>query len=243
MQVHELAQSTVDATRRIPAGFMLAPETYAHAATLGFSGMDFYFAGRGGVLGEVDADVVSASFAFFNPEVVRGAWERSADVLPRAEAAAEFAACAARWAVEHLPSDCDYARVTELLDVVTASADSAGAPLFAGWRAVAAPEEPAAAALLALNEFRELRGAKHAIAVLSKGIRPEDAVRYRSPQMAELFGWPAPMTDAEKAELEPHWLAAEALTDELFAPALGALSPADQAELTTLLADLHTALK
>lgn len=243
MQADGIAQSTVDATRRIPAGFMLDEATYAHSAKLGFTGMDFYFAGRGGVLGDVDADVVSAAFAFFNPMVVRTAWERSADVMPRADAAAEFSGCAARWAIKRFPDDIDLPRLTALLDTVTGQADPYLAPLFAGWRAIAVPEEPAAAALLALNQFRELRMAKHAIAVFSMGIDPGAAVRYRSPQMADLFGWPGGMTDEEKAVLEPRWKEAEALTDALLAPTLTVLSKTEQAELDTLLTTLHTALK
>ena len=51
----------------LPAHFMLDPATYEHGASLGFPGYDFYVSGRGGVLGNVDADVVSAGFVFFNP--------------------------------------------------------------------------------------------------------------------------------------------------------------------------------
>src|SRR4051794_32804333 len=38
--------------------FMLSGRTYGTGAGLGFSGLDFYFCGRAGVLGPVDADVV-----------------------------------------------------------------------------------------------------------------------------------------------------------------------------------------
>ena len=52
---------------------MTDPATYAYGAELGFDGMDFYVAGRGGALGDVPADVVTAAFIYFEPDVVRAA--------------------------------------------------------------------------------------------------------------------------------------------------------------------------
>ena len=63
---------------------MLDGATYAVGGDAGFDGMDFYAAGRGGVLGDVSADVVAAALVFFNPDVVEGAWEGSRAVMPRA---------------------------------------------------------------------------------------------------------------------------------------------------------------
>ena len=46
---------------------MLDPETNAAGLEAGYSSsFAFYFAGRGGVLGDVDADVVHAAFMFFD---------------------------------------------------------------------------------------------------------------------------------------------------------------------------------
>ena len=55
---------------------MTDPACYAHGAELGFEGMDFYVAGRGGVLGDTPADVVVAAFVYFHPDTIRAAWER-----------------------------------------------------------------------------------------------------------------------------------------------------------------------
>ena len=55
--------------------FMLDGNTYKRGAELGFQGLDFYATGRGGVLGDVDADVVAAAFAFFEPGQVRTQWD------------------------------------------------------------------------------------------------------------------------------------------------------------------------
>lgn len=48
----------------------------AHAERLGFGDghWPFYFGGRAGVLGEVDAEVIAAACGFFAPAFVRQAW-------------------------------------------------------------------------------------------------------------------------------------------------------------------------
>jgi hypothetical protein len=72
------ATSTADAVSQVGRHFMLDGETYKRGAELGFEGLDFYIVGRGGVLGDVDADVVSAAFTFFEPGGVRALWDQGA---------------------------------------------------------------------------------------------------------------------------------------------------------------------
>ena len=72
------------------------------------------------------------------------------------------------------------------------TAPVAGAPLFAGWRALDEPEEIKALALHRLNALRELRGALHGAAVLTVGLAPLEAIVVRTPAMLSVFGWPEP---------------------------------------------------
>ena len=58
MTPEQAAHDTAAIVVRTPAGFMTDPATFARGAALGFEGMDFYVAGRGGALGDVPADVV-----------------------------------------------------------------------------------------------------------------------------------------------------------------------------------------
>ena len=128
------------------SGFMTDPATYAYAAELGFEGNDFYVAGRGGALGDVPAGVVTAAFIYFEPGLVRAAWERSAAVMSRPRAAEEWAGRCHAWAREHLPDDRDWPTLAALVGRVSANASVAGAPLFAGWRSLAEPADPRAGA-------------------------------------------------------------------------------------------------
>src|SRR3954468_987558 len=108
------AEATAATVSGLSSGFMLDGATYKRGAGLGFTGIDFYFAGRGGVLGDVCGDVVASSFVFFSPTQVCAAWEASRQVLPRAEASAEFAACMSTWADAHLDDSLDRSRLSEL---------------------------------------------------------------------------------------------------------------------------------
>ncbi len=61
----DLAQTTALPINAIGAQFMLTPETNEIGAGLGFPHpFAFYTAGRGGVLGDVDAEVVVSAFGF-----------------------------------------------------------------------------------------------------------------------------------------------------------------------------------
>lgn len=220
----------------LPARFMLDGATYERGAELGFEGIDFYFAGRAGVLGDVPADVVTAAVVFFEPQTVAGAWGRARKVCAPAEAVGSFAGCAHAWAEAHLPDGVDYGRLAELQGKVIAAASPSAAPLFAGWRAVVEPSSVKALALHRTNVLRELRGAMHGGAVLAAGLSPLQAIMVQSPYMAGLFGWSEPHPDAG-----PHqaaWERAEEGTDRAMARHLEVLDDVERDELAGL---LHTA--
>ena len=107
MTPEETAAATAAPISQLASHFMLDPATYVRGGELGFEGMNFYVAGRGGVLGRVDADVVSAGFVFFNPVTIRTGWEASLSVMEPADAAAAFAECGHQWGRDKLPDDLD----------------------------------------------------------------------------------------------------------------------------------------
>jgi hypothetical protein len=232
------AVATADAVGTIGAHFMLDGNTYKRGAELGFSGLDFYVAGRGGVLGDVDADVVSAAFTFFEPAAIRTMWEQGTAVMPGHDASREFSACCSAWAEEHVPDDLDSARLAELAGRVVVTARPACASVFAGWRALQVPESPKARAVHLMNCLRELRLGVHGAAVVAAGLSPHQALSIRSPHMVQMFGW------AELAEvtgLQERWDAAEERTDHAIAHAYDDLDDAERDELAELAGALHEA--
>ena len=178
MEPVDTADATAAAVGSLAGNFMLDPGTYAKGAELGFSGVDFYVGGRAGVLGPVDADVVSAAFAFFEPGNVRTLWEQALGVMDPGEASSRFMACGHQWAIEHLGDGVDWARTAELLGAVCSAASPAVAPLFAAWRATPEPDgsDAKALALHRFNLMRELRNGVHAAAVVSSGLLPVEAL-------------------------------------------------------------------
>jgi len=238
MTPEQAAHDTAATISNLPGAWMTDPATYAHGASLGFEGMDFYVAGRGGVLGDVDADVVTAAFVYFAPATVRAAWERSAAVMSRADAAQAFAGSAHTWAREHLQGDVDWPRLAALLGRVVAGASVSAAPLFAGWRALPEPDvDPKGLAFHRMNALRELRGALHACAVLTVGLAPEEAVAARTPFMFPIFGWEGEAPDA--APLQERWALAEARTDRMTGRHYGVLDEAERTELVELLGNVR----
>lgn len=237
MNAEEAARANADAVSYLPAGFMLDGATYKRGGELGFDGVDFYTAGRGGALGDVDGLVVAAAFVFFNPEMILAGWDRSRSVMSRREATAAFAGCLDTWAQGHLPDEVDYARLAELLGRVNDGASPSAAPLFAAWKAVPEPHDPKALALQRLNVLRELRGAVHGASVLAFGLEPLEAVLIKTPFMAEVFGWAEPYPEVESHH--DKWEQAELSTNRIMARAYSVLDASELSELVDLAGTAH----
>ncbi len=231
MSEQTTAVATANVVSGLSSGFMLDGATYKRGAQLGFSGIDFYFAGRGGVLGDVCADVVVSAFVFFSPTQVKAAWAGSRDVMSRAAAAEAFADCMGVWAETHLDDSVDWSRLSELAGKVADSATVAAAPLFAAWRNLDEPTGQRRVALHRMNQLRELRMARHGAAIVAVGVDPADAVRHRTPQMLGIFGW-------DSAEVSPAvaaaWTEAERLTNVASARDYAVLTAAESADFIGL---------
>lgn len=239
MDAQSAAEATAKAVSSVGSHFMLDGNTYKRGAELGFAGLDFYATGRGGVLGDVDADVVAAAFAFFEPGQVRMQWEQGTKVMTPREAADAWATCCSDWAEAHVPDELDSARLGELLDTVVATARPACAAVFSGWRALPVPTAPKARAVHQMNALRELRHGLHSAAVIAAGVTPHEALSVNSPGMAPIFGWAGLADGAEEAR--PRLQAAEAATNTALAHAFAGLSDGERDELVELMDALHTA--
>ena len=232
MTPEQTAHELRDLLVRPAARFMTDPATYARAREAGFDEADFYVAGRAGALGDVPPDVVVAAFVFFAPEHVRGAWERTAAVMPRRDAGALWATAAHEWAHANLADDGPWERLAALLDRVVHDAAVPGAPVFAGWRALSEPDDAKARVAHHMNGLRELRGAMHGAAVLTVGLSPVEAISVVVPKLLPVLGW----TDEPRPpeSLKDRWQLAEARTDRMFGRHLGVLDAPERQELLEL---------
>jgi hypothetical protein len=239
----ELAQITAGPINAIGAKFMLTPETNEIGAGLGFTHpFAFYTAGRGGVLGDVDAEVVVSAFGFFAPGLIRKFWDSSKAVMSPRQSGTEFARAAQSWGRNHLAGVEGLARLAELGERVIDAADSSALALFAGWRAEPLAGDVEGRAYQVLHVLREHRGSAHIVAVLAAGLTPFQAHFGKLGEDGlKNFGWRdwrAELLDI--AGMQDRLGRAEALTTELITPAFATLSDDEGEEFASLVETVRT---
>ncbi|MGH3391232.1 MAG: SCO6745 family protein [Actinomadura sp.] len=238
--MNEITTAVKDPIGALGGAFMISREAKAYGQETGLTGWTPYMRGRCGVLGEVDADVVTAAVGFFPARTVREAWEAGRG-LPADEAARRYATVCHAFGRRKLAGFADADRLAELLESVVAAADVVAAPLAAGWRAMPLPEDGPARVIQLAHVLRELRGGLHVVAVLATGLTPLQAILSGAsllvadgPDNARYFGWPEPFPEVTE-EVVRQRMDAENLTDVLLGPVFGALGDAEAEELGTLL--------
>ena len=122
----EAVRATADPIHDIGTHLFLNPATFSRAAEWGWANpFAFYFAGRGGVLGEVDADVIAAAFGWFSPAMVAPMWEEGRAVCGARGAAERMAESNAIWGRDHLKEMAGVDRFAELAGRLVDGADVA----------------------------------------------------------------------------------------------------------------------
>jgi hypothetical protein len=183
---------------------------------LGLGRWELYFGARAGVLGTVDADVVTAACGFFAAGLVRPAWDAALAAASPDDLVREDVTLCIAWARRHLAGLPGLERLADLATQVVDGADATGRVLFAAWRALPDPaDDPPARAALALLRLREHRGAGHLLAVAAEGLTPLSAILAgQGPAKAAANGWQPPypaVTEHDTQRLD----AAEQRTDAL----------------------------
>jgi hypothetical protein len=213
-------RSTYDPIHDIGTAIYLSPDVLGWAAEWGWTNpFAFYFAGRGGMLGEVGAEVVHACLGWFEPNAVKTMYEEGAAVAGARAAAARMAEAHGMW------GDTYYADVPGLDSIVAVTEEmvdgleGSGIPLFAGWRNAERSESAAGRAAQLMQILREWRGGLHLVATTAVGLSPLEAIlTNEGPGQAKFFGWSEPFPDC--AAIMSKHDEAEAMTDELCATGL-----------------------
>ncbi|MEX2625876.1 MAG: hypothetical protein WD225_03270 [Ilumatobacteraceae bacterium] len=227
-------------TADIGAAAYFHPDTLARGKELGLDGFRFYFLGRGGVLGDVEPEVVVSAFGYFEPSLVAKMWNTGKErIAPRA-AAREYLACNADLGRAKFDGLDGLDAYCEAASAVVGAADLAGLTLFAGVRGEPVPDDPPAAAIHYAVLLRELRGSTHLLAVRASGLSAALAHAVRRPDDVAAFGHgePPEITDDDRAAL----VRAEELTDELLAPAFSVLDDGAADALVAGTRAMHAAL-
>ncbi len=229
----EMVRNTSDPIHEIGSAIYLSPETFARAAEWGWANpFAFYFAGRGGVLGSVDAAAVSSAMGYFNPEVLTGLYAEGIAVAGPQGAADRMMEATAAWGRDHLEGVEGLATFVSLADQLVDGAEGAALTLFAGWRAQVRVDDTEGRAAQLFQILREWRGAVHLVGTTAVGLTPLEAILTTDgPGQAAVFGWSEPFPDWKGvADLQ---VRAEAMTDDLCARDVGRLlSPVERRGLS-----------
>jgi hypothetical protein len=195
-----------------------------------------YLLGRHGVVGDVVADVVSAVAYVFPPAYLRAEWEEARAVMSPAEALLRYTSVCHDWGRTNLGDFADAARLADLAARIVAAVEVAGLPLFAGWRAVDRPREPAERCAQLMHVLREHRGACHGVALVASGMSPLMAILTNQGGVdnALEYGWRPPFPEITAGD-QRRREEAETLTDALVAPPYAALSTGERVEFVHLL--------
>ncbi len=238
----EVVSSASEKIYAMGSAFYFAEEARTRAHELGLNGLQFYFLGRGGVLGDVEASVVQSAFGWFAPAVISSQWEQSRAILePRAAGRAFFECCAEFGRAKLIGLD-ELGSLCAALEVVNEAADPAGLALYAGISAEPLVEDLAGRAMQLIAVLREYRGSAHLVAVLAQLLEPRIGHYMRRPEMFAGFGYGEDQVPEVTDEHRRQLAAADELTDRIVAQAYGALSDAQAQAMMAGLEAMERAL-
>ena len=238
----ETVLATYDPIHDIGTALYIGPDTLGRAQEWGWANpLAFYFAGRGGVLGDASADVVASAFGWFNPDVVRSMYAEGAAVHGPGAATARMIEANALWGRAHL-SGLDLAGFVAAADRLVDGAAGDGRPLFVGWRSQPRVDDDAGRAAQLIQVLREWRGANHLIATAAVGLSALEAILTNEGEgQAKFFGWPEPFPDV--SAIKNRHDEAEDLTNRLCAADVERLlSGEQQADFSQGVARIKAAL-
>ena len=171
----------------------------------------FYFAGRGGMLGDVPADVVVSALGWFEPAAVRTMYAEGAGVAGAKEAAARMAEAHAKWGEKHFAGVTGIDDIVAVTEEMVAGLEGSAIPLFVGWRDAGRADSAGGRAAQLMQMLREWRGGLHLVATTAVGLSPLEAILSNEGEgQAKFFGWSAPFPQSET--LKPRHDAAEEMT-------------------------------
>jgi hypothetical protein len=179
------------------AKYMLDPETMAHGAEAGYpNGFAYYVVGRGGVLGDVDSDVVYSAFMFFERTLIDKLWKAGVAVEGARAASKRYMQSCDAWGKKHLATVDNLDLFISPAEKLISQVDSSGLSLFAGLRAEPLPSDLSARAYRLIILLRELRGCLHIAACVTHGLSGLEASLVSSGEgMTKLHGWAPPYPD------------------------------------------------
>lgn len=224
----------------IGGAFYFVPETLQRGKEAGFDGFRFYFIGRGGALGDVEAGVIRAAFGYFEPGLVDKMWNSARKIMAPRDAARLYISCAHDFGRARFSGIDGLDGFVDAATTVIGAVEGTSLPLFEAVRCEPVPDDLPAAAMHQAMVLRELRGSVHLLANTACGLESRHAHGIRRPDEFKMFGYEAAIevSDDDRAK----WLRAEQLTDEILVPVYDHLSAAQARVFVVGVDAMHAAL-
>ena len=229
----ELVRAACPKIGSLGGAFYFDGETVGKGKELGLDGFRFYFLGRGGVLGDVEARVVQSAFGYFAPALVEKMWNSAKEKLAPRDAGRRYVSCCQEFGRRQFSSISGLDAFCAAAEAISNAADPASLTLYAAASAEPLADDLPARAMQLTTVLRELRGSAHLGAVRALNLNVAVAHAIKRPNDVTTFGYaeaPA-ITDADRAL----HAAAETMTDDMV---LGAYSAVDAAGADALVAGL-----
>jgi hypothetical protein len=246
MNSTDVAQQIADDIGTLGMSFYFDGGTNTRAQELGMDVVSFYFAGRGGVLGDASPNEVDEIFCFFKPGLVAGMYAHSQTLTARAAGVTEHLGAARAFAnrtfgaVPPVVLEDFHAAAQKVIN----AAPEGRWPIFDGYRREDLSGTLVERCYLDTILLRELRGGVHTDAVHAAGLTPLLACYLdRDGAYFKLHGFSdedvPTVTDADRAARTT----VEADTTARSAALFAGLSDEERTAIATATAALAAALK
>ena len=229
---HKKALACVQATsvpiHDMGTAIYLSPDVMGWASQWGWTNpFAFYFGGRGGMLGDVSAEVVYSAFGWFEPGAVKAMYDEGVAVGGTTLAAERMAEAHGMWGRKHFAEVEGIDDIVAVTEEMVDGLDGSAIPLFVGWRAAPRDDNPAGRAAQLMQILREWRGGIHLVATTAVGLSPLEAILTNEGEgQAKFFGWSEPFPTCD--EIAHKHTEAEGITDQVSAAALSRTLSADK---------------
>lgn len=211
--------------------YYFTPTTMARGTELGLKGPQFYFIGRGGLLGNCDSSVVAAAFGYFNPEVIKRAWDSSRQVVDPLVAGRAHLECSAVTGREKLSNVANLDSFIAAADKVNSAANPEALALYAAFKSEPLVSDVPGRAMQLVSVLREFRGSAHLVAVRAMGLTGKQAHFIKRPNDVAMFGWSAEDAPQIYDDARRRLDEAEKVTDRIVAPAFAVLNEKERNDL------------
>ncbi|HUZ10790.1 MAG TPA: hypothetical protein VMU76_11560 [Acidimicrobiales bacterium] len=223
MTPEELVATACPLFGSIGAAFYFDPATLSRGKELGLDGFRFYFLGRGGVLGDVEAPVVQSAFGYFAPGLVAKMWNSARAIVPPRQAGRAYVEESQRFGRANFDGVPGLDGFCTAAEAVRDAVDPAALALYAGLAAEPLAEDAPARAMQLATVLREFRGSAHLLAVVASGVPPRVAHYFRRPDDFTSFGYTEAEVPVLSEQDRSRIAAADALTDAVVLQAFGVL--------------------